>query len=130
MIRSWTILFVALLCISRCATVAAQDPKPGEDLMHQTADDAARKSFSCLKCHTGVHDMHAKPTVKLGCIDCHGGDANCETKQGAHVRPRFPEMWRTSANPVRSYTLLNHESPEFVRFMNPGDLRVAHIRSE
>ena len=31
------------------------------------------------------------------------------------------------ANPVRSYTLLNHESPEFIRFVNPGDLRVAHI---
>ena len=40
---------------------------------------------------------------------------------------RFPEAWRPSANPVRSYTLLNHESPEFVRFVNPGDLRVAHI---
>ena len=26
-----------------------------------------------------------------------------------------------------SYTLLNHESPEFIRFVNPGDLRVAHI---
>ncbi|MCA9169354.1 MAG: hypothetical protein KDB23_16890, partial [Planctomycetales bacterium] len=37
------------------------------------------------------------------------------------------EAWRTSANPVRSYTLLNHEDPEFIRFVNPGDLRVAHI---
>ena len=48
-------------------------------------------------------------------------------KEFAHVQPRFPEAWRTSANPVRSYTLLNHESPEFTMFVNPGDLRVAHI---
>ena len=31
----------------------------------------------------------------------------------------------SSANPERSYTLLLAESPEFVRFVNPGDLRVA-----
>jgi hypothetical protein len=43
------------------------------------------------------------------------------------VRPRFPEAWINSGNPVRSYALLNHESPEYVRFVNPGDLRVAHI---
>ena len=28
---------------------------------------------------------------------------------------------------MRSYTLLNHESPEFIRFVNPGDFRIAHI---
>ncbi len=49
------------------------------------------------------------------------------TKEQAHVQPRFPEAWRSSANPVRSYTLLNHESPEFIRFVNPGDLRIAHL---
>ena len=41
--------------------------------------------------------------------------------------PACRKAWPTSANPVRSYTLLNHESPEFIRFVNPGDLRVAHI---
>jgi hypothetical protein len=40
---------------------------------------------------------------------------------------RNPGAWRSSANPVRSYTLLNHESPDYVRFVNPGDLRVNHI---
>ena len=49
------------------------------------------------------------------------------TRSTAHVRPRYPQVWPTSANPVRSYTLLNHESPEFIRFVNPGDLRIAHI---
>ena len=32
---------------------------------------------------------------------------------------------RTSANPELTYTLLLKESPEFVRFINPGDLRIA-----
>lgn len=99
----------------------------GEDLYRQTDEDARRKSWGCVTCHTGVHDMHDLPTVKLGCVDCHGGNADCMTKEGAHVAPKFPQNWPSSANPVRSYTLLNHESPEFVRFVNPGDLRVAHI---
>ncbi len=45
----------------------------------------------------------------------------------AHVLPRFPKAWNfpSSANPERSYTLLNREAPEFVRFVNPGDYRVA-----
>ena len=37
----------------------------------------------------------------------------------AHVLPRFRSDGRTSANPERTYTLLNSESPEFVRFVNP-----------
>ena len=28
---------------------------------------------------------------------------------------------RPRRNPERTYTLLNRESPEFVRFINPGD---------
>ncbi len=39
----------------------------------------------------------------------------------------FRELGPAWRKPVRSYTLLNHESPAFIRFMNPGDLRVAHI---
>lgn len=52
--------------------------------------------------------------------------------QRAHPVPRFPDSWKSpqtgqysSANPVRSYTLLNYESPEFIQFVNPGDLRIA-----
>ena len=43
----------------------------------------------------------------------------------AHVLPRYPDRWPSSANPKRTYTLLNKESPEFVRFVNPSDYRVA-----
>ena len=33
--------------------------------------------------------------------------------------------WPSSATPERTYTMLNRESPEFIRFINPGDLRAA-----
>ena len=99
----------------------------GVDLSEQTDGEVAAKSVGCIQCHQGSIDPHNKPTVKLGCTDCHGGNARASVKEFAHVNARFPEAWRSSANPVRSYTLLNHESPEFTRFVNPGDLRVAHI---
>jgi hypothetical protein len=103
-----------------------------EDLLRQTETDAAVKSQGCVVCHRGVGDMHAKridgkPIVRLGCTDCHGGDAMAATAEKAHVHPCFPDAWPASGNPIRSYTLLNHESPEFIRFFNPGDLRVAAV---
>jgi len=103
----------------------------GVDLMKQTEAEAAAKSEGCLRCHAGAHDPHLQPhkplTFHLGCTDCHGGDPCATTAAAAHVKARYPEMWAGSGNPVRSYTVLNYERPEFVRFMNPGDLRVAHI---
>jgi hypothetical protein len=112
----------------------------------QSVMDADKKSFGCVSCHTGTdrHTMHANPGVILGCTDCHGGDANVLKPKGAeytgqdesgyraamaksHVLPKFDKAWNypASANPEHSYTLLNKEAKEFVRFMNPGDLRVA-----
>ena len=46
----------------------------------------------------------------------------------AHVQPSHPEAWNwpASAKPERSYTALNHESAQFIRFLNPSDYRVAH----
>ena len=82
-----------------------------------------------------------KDAVGLTCTACHGGNPvprkttndPGETEQiklAAHVRPRFPSAWArdgkySSANPERSTTLINRESWEFVRFVNPGDNRVA-----
>ena len=69
--------------------------------------------------------MHASPAVHLTCTDCHGGNAGTTDKLAAHVAPRDRTLWRSAANPPRSYAALNRESPEFVRFFNPGDLRIA-----
>src|SRR5476651_1370644 len=91
----------------------------------QTWDDAGKKSAGCVSCHTKSDrkTMHANEAVVLGCTDCHGGDANIFAPSGqtysaddhhdasdwsgeyratmdkAHVLPRFPEHWNTSANP-------------------------------
>lgn len=93
--------------------------------VRQTDDMVQRKSEGCLTCHAGSEKMHRSPAVKLGCIDCHGGNPRARRKELAHVKPRFPERWQSAANPLRSYTRLNDESPEFIKFINPGDLRVA-----
>lgn len=98
-----------------------------QDLIRQTPDIAFEKSEGCIHCHTDVGHMHPVNTIQIGCTDCHGGDATKFDLKSAHVWPEFAPAWKGSANPVRSYTLLNHESPDFIRFMNPGDLRVAHI---
>jgi hypothetical protein len=104
---------------------AGRMPALREPLLVQTQTIADTKSSGCLACHAGIEPMHASPAVKLGCTDCHGGDATAKTKEQAHVQPRNKEIFKTSANPPRTYTALLDESPEFVRFMNPGDLRVA-----
>ena len=106
-------------------------------LWGMTAQEAECRSIGCIDCHKGIEDIH-NDKVNLGCIDCHGGQAAIrlpkdaqkgseiykETQMKAHVQPRFPQEWKSAANPERSYDLLNKESAEFIRFVNPGDLRV------
>jgi hypothetical protein len=111
----------------------------------QSAADADAKSEGCLSCHTRTDSasMHVSPAVNLGCTDCHGGNGEVSVPGGigradarydaamaaAHVLPRYPDEWHTpsSANPERTYTLLNREAREFIRFMNPSDYRVAEL---
>ncbi len=109
----------------------------------QSEAQALAKSKGCASCHTKTDQstMHASPAVKLGCTDCHGGNAAIERParaqsgsgeyraaiEKAHVLPRYPDDWKypSSANPERSYTLLNREAPEYIRFVNPSDFRIA-----
>lgn len=107
---------------------------PARNWIDQTQAQANAKSTGCLECHRGVEPMHKSPYVVLGCVDCHGGNPELGAKDAivdgvnkAHVQPTYPEYWQTSANPANSSTLLNRENPEFIRFVNPGDLRVAEI---
>ena len=102
--------------------------RPPRNWIDQTQSEADRKSAGCIQCHTttDAHTMHTSPNVVLGCTDCHGGNpARGLTMPQAHVQPLNPEFWQTSANPPNSTVLLNHESPEFIQFVNPGDLRAA-----
>ena len=110
-----------VLCLLILSMAFAQE----SNLVQQTKEEADKKSEGCLSCHAGIENMHKNEAVRLGCIDCHGGNAQAKTMAEAHVKAANPEDWKTSANPVRSYTLLNKENPEFIKFVNPGDLRVA-----
>ena len=136
-----TIASSAEKAVARQYTMAPAAPK------RQSIMDESKKSFGCVSCHTTTdrHTMHSNPAVVIGCTDCHGGDASVMKPEGAdykdgkgsasyqaameksHILPRYPSQWKTpsSANPEQSYTLLNREAKEFVRFINPGDLRIA-----
>jgi hypothetical protein len=130
--------------------IAAQSPDgksdsgslPPPNLINQTHAQADAKSVACLACHHGIEDMHGSPNVVLGCADCHGGNATAALEKqfpgfetdklkytafeaASHIQPINKAFWTTSANPVNSTVVLNHESPEFIQFVNPGDLRVA-----
>jgi hypothetical protein len=126
---------------------AASNSALSAEIIRQTQEEADAKSLGCVSCHTATDEptMHASKTVRLGCVDCHGGQPDVrvpadspqgspayeEAKLKAHVQPRYPEAWKgadgkpSAANPPDSYTLLNKEDPLFIRFVNPGDLRVA-----
>ncbi len=153
--RHYTILlaFTTLACLARGAPAqaAADEETPVERAWvtapsapaSQTQSAADAKSEGCISCHAAsdAASMHAAKAVVLGCTDCHGGDASVRwrgaasksdpqysaSRDRAHVLPRFPASWHypDSANPERSYTLLNREAPEFIRFKNPGDYRIA-----
>ena len=140
-----------LVLLAACGSPPAPQPAP-EDLSRQTREAAAAKSAGCLTCHTMAEDkpgpglfddpnMHVAD-ARVGCTDCHGGNAAVrrpegaaherpyagaylKAMKGAHVQPRYPDEWPSSANPVRTFTLLNREDPAYVRFVNPGDLRAA-----
>jgi hypothetical protein len=116
---------LALGALARGAGSVAQVPAEAPSYDSQAQADA--KNPGCLSCHTATdrRSMHASDDVLLSCVDCHGGNGAARDKAGAHVRPRDTGVWRTSANPERSYTALLDEELAFVRFVNPGDLRAA-----
>lgn len=134
------------------ANAAASPATPSSTQQNTNAQAAAPKPAAtplvegCLSCHGNIEPMHRPPRTpadetgelsdgrdgqKLTCTYCHGGNpVESKDKELAHVQPRFPDKWklngkRTSANPERTNTLLALESREFVRFINPGDLRVS-----
>jgi hypothetical protein len=107
----------------------------------QSPEEAASKSTGCITCHTSTDEptMHPTKTVFLGCTDCHGGNSSVSVASGtaansaeynaakekAHVQPRDASFKDRSALPERTFTKWLAESAEYVKFVNPGDLRVA-----
>ena len=54
------------------------------ELNRQTPEQQLAKSEGCLSCHEGLdrgeQKMHASQTIRLGCVDCHGGDPTSREK--------------------------------------------------
>ena len=127
-------------CQSQSAPEQQQQPS-STILLQQSPEAVTQKSDGCVSCHTSTDSptMHTTNTVRLGCTDCHGGKANvflpAGTKPGtpeyqalikqAHVLPRNPANDFNSANPVRAYVKWLKEDADYIKFVNPGDLRIA-----
>jgi hypothetical protein len=131
------LFFEGRMRASQVSQAASQKP----DLLRQSQVEVDQKNTGCVSCHvtTDEPSMHPTRTVHLACSDCHGGDATATVPAGAsagtaeyegikkraHPQPNDPALADKSANPQRLYTKWLRESYEYVRFVNPGDLRVA-----
>ncbi|QUV92351.1 multiheme c-type cytochrome [Chloracidobacterium aggregatum] len=131
---------------------AAKD-KTEDDWRLQNGNDSG--CISCHTGYEGGYKTaHIAPdgsALNIGrnitCVYCHGGNgevmkpagsekgqpAYIKAQNEAHPQPTNPKLWKrkdgsaNSANPELSYTALLKENLDFVRFVNPGDLRVADI---
>jgi hypothetical protein len=130
----WCGFAFSLLVFVSSDRVDAKPPLPPQALPQPSAPNAG-----CTSCHTQTDSatMHETGTVKISCVDCHGGSGEISLPQGigptsteykalkarAHVAPRNPR--NNAAAETRAYTDWLKETPEYIRFVNPGDLRVA-----
>lgn len=102
---------------------------------------------SCLVCHTPLNEAgephgleQAHPWAEISCTGCHGGDARiCDgTEGGTTAEPTCDGEWvydKDLAHPVPaggpidvrrlSAAELDEVDRDWLRFINPGDLRVA-----
>ena len=120
---------------------ASQPARPQEMTYGQSPADAERKSAGCKSCHTSEDEptMHPNARINIGCTDCHGGDASVsvaagadpkseayrDAKHKAHPEPRHRELRDRAGVPPDTFPLWLKESAEYIKFVNPGDLRVA-----
>jgi len=134
---SFALLFLA--CYRPNTAALAQDAQG--PFRGQSQEAAMAKSTGCMSCHTATDEptMHPSRGVHLGCTDCHGGDNSVSVPQGtspkspeyqtakekAHVQPKDSFFKHRTTLPEGAYTHWLKESAEYVKFVNPGDLRVA-----
>src|SRR5580698_10381414 len=111
-------LVVGLAASGACVFLGALllGQQQGTQRLGELQEEADHASTGCVACHgqTDSASMHSTGTVRLGCTDCHGGNAEVmppagvakgspgydEAKKKAHPKPSIPEMWKSSANPV------------------------------
>jgi len=131
-------LFFVVLASSKSPAQAARGTT---SFVGESQEEASAKSTGCISCHTSTDEptMHPTKTVHLGCADCHGGNSSVavapstaansleynSAKEKAHVKPREAIFKNRSHLPERAFTAWLKETAEYIKFVNPGDLRVA-----
>ena len=96
-------LAASIACVFLCALLLGQ--QPDQSRLGRSQEEADRNSTGCVACHgqTDSPSMHTTGTVRLGCTDCHGGNADVhaarrraeraaartsEAKKQAHPKPQ------------------------------------------
>ena len=125
---------ILTIAVSMLSVNMRTSANSGDSLAQQQAQARKSKvnprSVGCIVCHKNSESMHVDgdDDLDIGCADCHGGNPNeTQDKKKAHVQPRVPELWSSTANPQRLNAMWLKESDEFVRFVNPGDFRAADL---
>ncbi len=100
---------------------------PSEDTLSSAEDPG------CISCHAGIEPIHEEGIPATECTHCHGGDGEATTAIAAHVP--VPANWeevRGAALPpapvgfIKDFApdQLDQLDPAYVKFVNPGDIRV------
>ncbi len=98
---------------------------------------AAQKKSSCIECHAKLDDPRLSAPAKLfdddihrtrglSCNDCHGGDPNADTKEGAKD-PRKGYLGKPKALDIPAYCGKCHSDASLMKKFNPS-LRVDQER--
>src|SRR5881275_925240 len=97
----------------------------------------AQKKSSCIECHIKLDDSRLSAPAKLfdndihksrglSCNDCHGGDPNADTKEGAKD-PRKGYLGKPKTLDIPAYCGKCHSDANLMKRFNPG-LRVDQER--
>src|ERR1700722_18450714 len=125
------------------------------DGTQRSAKNINEDSASCVSCHgtmadgyadakgnkktNAYHNMHDPDKladVLISCVDCHGGNGHEIDRDKAHVQPNADTRWlwadpkdpsRLSGPPKLPVAATLQENPDFIRFVNPGDLRASWV---
>lgn len=98
---------------------------------------SAQKKSSCIECHTKLDDPRLSAPAKLfdndihrarglSCNDCHGGDPNSDTKEGAKD-PRKGYLGKPKTLDIPAYCGKCHSDASLMKKFNPS-LRVDQER--
>src|SRR5258708_25020910 len=94
--REW----ISIVGISMLLTTASAQ-SPSDLLLKQPQPDVDHKSPGCLSCHSPLEtpSMHPSGTVRLGCTDCHGGNAEARVNSGIASNSAEYRAARNQAHP-------------------------------